>query len=211
MTTSQRWQAVQSRDSAATSSFVYCVKTTGIYCRPDCKARLARRSNVEFHENALEAARMGFRPCKRCRPELTSWCPQTQMVAKACEVIRKSRGEGREIGLTELAKQVGMTKSHFHRVFRKTTGKTPREWDDQKPSEEMKGTGVVIPQDHISTSLPSWATRDELDEWIKLLKSDLGLQQDGLPSPAMSLSYTAFSSRPSAKPKSSTLLSIHHI
>ena len=51
------------------------VKTTGIYCRPVCKARLPLRKNVSFFPSAAAAERAGFRPCLRCRPETAPFCP----------------------------------------------------------------------------------------------------------------------------------------
>src|SRR5262245_44287744 len=63
-----RWQAVQRRDPTADGAFVYAVRTTGVYCRPSCAARLPRRENVKFHDSCAEAERAGFRPCRRCRP-----------------------------------------------------------------------------------------------------------------------------------------------
>jgi AraC family transcriptional regulator of adaptative response/methylated-DNA-[protein]-cysteine methyltransferase len=64
----ERWEAVKRRDRAADGAFVYSVRTTGVYCRPSCAARLARRENVRFHPTGAEAEAAGFRPCKRCRP-----------------------------------------------------------------------------------------------------------------------------------------------
>lgn len=59
-----RWEALKRHDGA----FYYSVRTTGIYCRPSCAARLPRRENVRFHLSCDEAERADFRPCKRCRP-----------------------------------------------------------------------------------------------------------------------------------------------
>jgi AraC family transcriptional regulator, regulatory protein of adaptative response / methylated-DNA-[protein]-cysteine methyltransferase len=64
----ERWEAVRRRDPAAVGAFVYAVRTTGVYCRPSCGARLPRRENVSFHATCADAAQTGFRPCKRCRP-----------------------------------------------------------------------------------------------------------------------------------------------
>ena len=63
-----RWAAVIRRDPYADGAFYYAVRTTGVYCRPSCAARPARRENVSFHESCEAAERAGFRPCKRCRP-----------------------------------------------------------------------------------------------------------------------------------------------
>ncbi|PYN07987.1 MAG: bifunctional transcriptional activator/DNA repair enzyme protein Ada, partial [Candidatus Rokuibacteriota bacterium] len=66
---SVRWAAVVGRDRRADGVFYYSVRTTGVYCRPSCAARQARRENVSFHATPAEAERAGFRPCKRCRPD----------------------------------------------------------------------------------------------------------------------------------------------
>ncbi len=63
-----RWQAVVNRDPAADGQFVYSVRSTGVYCRPSCPSRPARRENVSFHVNGAAAERAGYRPCKRCKP-----------------------------------------------------------------------------------------------------------------------------------------------
>lgn len=63
-----RWAAVCARDSAFDGRFFYSVKTSGVYCRPGCKARPARPENVAFHDSAKAAEAAGFRPCKRCKP-----------------------------------------------------------------------------------------------------------------------------------------------
>ncbi len=65
LTDDQRWQSVLARDSNADGEFVFAVRTTGIFCRPSCRARHALRENVSFYANASEALAAGFRPCKR--------------------------------------------------------------------------------------------------------------------------------------------------
>jgi hypothetical protein len=71
-----RWEAVKRRDRAVDGSFFYSVKTTGVFCRPSCAARLPRRENVAFHASTADAERAGFRPCKRCRPTGTTSIPE---------------------------------------------------------------------------------------------------------------------------------------
>ena len=71
---SSRWLAVTRRDKRADGAFYYSVKTTGVYCRPSCASRLARREHVRFHASRMDAERAGFRPCKRCRPDSMT-CP----------------------------------------------------------------------------------------------------------------------------------------
>ncbi len=64
-----RWQAVRSRDRTADGRFWYGVVTTGIYCRPQCPSRLAKRENVRFFASRDAARASGLRACKRCRPD----------------------------------------------------------------------------------------------------------------------------------------------
>jgi AraC family transcriptional regulator of adaptative response/methylated-DNA-[protein]-cysteine methyltransferase len=51
-----RWSAVLSHDSGADGSFVYAVRSTGIYCKPSCPSRRPRRDRVEFFANNCEVA-----------------------------------------------------------------------------------------------------------------------------------------------------------
>src|SRR5437899_642991 len=86
-----RWQALVARERGADGVFYYAVRTTGIYCRPSCGARLARRQNVRFFTTCDEAERAGFRPCKRCRPKEVSLVQRHQdAVTRACRLIENS-------------------------------------------------------------------------------------------------------------------------
>lgn len=64
-----RWRSVVDRNSKADGKFIYSVKTTGVYCRPSCGARLARLENVQYHLTCEDAENAGFRACKRCKPD----------------------------------------------------------------------------------------------------------------------------------------------
>ena len=82
------WRAVQRRDRRADGAFFYAVRTTGVYCRPSCAARRARRENVRFYPTSDEAARAGFRPCRRCRPDEPALLGRrAAAVAQACRLI----------------------------------------------------------------------------------------------------------------------------
>ena len=72
-----RWQAVAARDCNFDSHFYYAVKTTGVYCRPSCAARLAKPENVSLYLTCDDAERAGFRPCKRCKPDKPALVVQT--------------------------------------------------------------------------------------------------------------------------------------
>lgn len=63
------YQAIVDRNAEMEGLFVVAVKTTGIFCRPGCKAKTPKRENVEFFATGAEALAAGYRPCKRCRPQ----------------------------------------------------------------------------------------------------------------------------------------------
>jgi len=65
-----RWEAIVQRNREADDAFVYGVLTTGVYCRPSCSSRLPNRENVQFFDSSEEAGQTGFRPCKRCNPDV---------------------------------------------------------------------------------------------------------------------------------------------
>ena len=118
-----RWASVVARDAKADGTFYYSVKTTGVYCRPSCAARLARPENVRFHESSQEAERAGFRACKRCRPTQTSLAEQhAARIAEICRLIERSENSPT---LDKLAKYAGMSVFHLHRTFKAITGVTP--------------------------------------------------------------------------------------
>lgn len=118
------WASVVQRDPSADGLFYYSVRTTGVYCRPSCASRLARRENVRFHVTLQDAERAGFRPCKRCRPNERPMAEQhAAVVAKVCRVIESNDAIP---SLDALAKAANMSRFHFHRVFKAITGVTPR-------------------------------------------------------------------------------------
>jgi AraC family transcriptional regulator, regulatory protein of adaptative response / methylated-DNA-[protein]-cysteine methyltransferase len=123
-TDQRRWRAVTHRDPASDGVFYYSVKTTGVYCRPTCPSRLPRRENVRFHATCLDAERAGFRPCKRCRPKDASLARRrAATVEQACRTIDAADTMP---ALDELANAAGISRYHFHRVFKAQTGLTPK-------------------------------------------------------------------------------------
>lgn len=124
----RRWSAVVARNHEADGTFVYGVKSTMIFCRPICKARLARRANVVFYDTPAEAEAAGFRPCKRCQPLLPSYAPEADKIKKVCILLDTLPIDAPLPGLERLAQEAGLTKHHFHRLFKRETGFTPRQY-----------------------------------------------------------------------------------
>ncbi len=139
-----RWTSVVGRDKSQDGSFYYSVKTTGVYCRPSCSARLARRENVIFHATPEEAERAGFRPCKRCRPKEASLDELHALaVEKACRVLEDA---AEPPSLDQLATVVGLSPYHLHRLFKTKTGVTPRSY-----SAALRGKRVRDELDRAAT------------------------------------------------------------
>ena len=121
-----RWRSVVARDPQPPLQFYYSVKTTGVYCRPSCAARLPKPENVQFHATCEDAEKAGFRPCKRCKPNQASPVEQhAEKIASACRLIESSETPP---SLELLAEHVALSPYHFHRVFKATTGLTPKEY-----------------------------------------------------------------------------------
>jgi len=121
-----RWARIVARDKTADGHLWYSVSTTGVYCRPSCPSRPANPKNVQIHDSLESARAMGFRPCKRCNPDgpLVE-AESAALVAKACRIIEESEEEP---SLKKLAAAIGRSPSYFHRVFKATTGLTPKSY-----------------------------------------------------------------------------------
>ena len=138
-----RWTDVLERNAAADGRFFYAVVSTGVYCRPSCAARRPRPENVSFHPTAQAAEQAGFHPCKRCTPDQPSRLEQqTATIAEVCRFIE---GHDTLPSLDELAAKAGMSPHHFHRVFRKITGVTPRTFANAHRSQRMRQTLLQSP------------------------------------------------------------------
>jgi AraC family transcriptional regulator of adaptative response/methylated-DNA-[protein]-cysteine methyltransferase len=132
-----RWESIVARDQRADGTFFYSVKTTGVYCRPSCAARLPNLENVRFYTSRQEAERDGFRPCKRCKPDQPSLRERYEAkVTAACRIIDESTSLPR---LEELAKRLDMSAYHFHRVFKQVTGLTPRQYAAAQREKRVRG------------------------------------------------------------------------
>ncbi|MFK0166135.1 bifunctional DNA-binding transcriptional regulator/O6-methylguanine-DNA methyltransferase Ada [Rhizobium sp. NPDC090279] len=121
-----RWARIVARDKTADGELWYSVSTTGVYCRPSCASRTANPKNVALHDTLESARATGFRPCKRCNPDgLSLECENAALVARACRMIEESEEEP---SLEELAEAVDRSPSYFHRLFKSTTGVTPKDY-----------------------------------------------------------------------------------
>ena len=133
-----RWAAVRQRDAGADGVFWYSVRSTGVYCRPSCGARPALRKNVAFHDSREAAEQAGFRPCMRCKPEQPPLAErQAAIVAQACRLIDEADAET-ALDLDSLATAVGVSRFHFHRMFKAVTGITPKAYANAQRARRMQ-------------------------------------------------------------------------
>ena len=123
----KHYQALKSRDRRFDGRLFVGVSSTGIYCRPICPARLPKPENCQFYTTAVAAEQSGFRPCKRCRPELAPGLACIDMsgtlLDEACRLI--NRGFLDKHTVSELADRLGITSRHLRRLFQEGTGISP--------------------------------------------------------------------------------------
>ncbi|RVX66150.1 hypothetical protein B0A52_09879 [Exophiala mesophila] len=193
-TPAARWTALTTRDSEASDAFIYAVRTTGIYCRPNCSARLARRANVEFFDTPDQALKAGYRPCKRCKPgrgspSVTSCSTPHETektvsvdppitaetsrqrpdpddirfkIHQTAELVRHAAMQGKQLSLSQLSKEVGLSKWHLQRVFKKLQGMTPREMAENLQRRDGGG-GNITDRNVKSHHLPELEFSNDID------------------------------------------------
>lgn len=132
-----RWARVLNRDKSADGEFWYSVSTTRVYCRPSCPSRRAHAKNVALHDTLAQAQATGFRACKRCQPdELSLDATRAAIVAKACRLIEASAEPPL---LDELAGAVQLSAGYFHRLFKRVTGLTPKQYAEGIRADRVRG------------------------------------------------------------------------
>jgi AraC family transcriptional regulator, regulatory protein of adaptative response / methylated-DNA-[protein]-cysteine methyltransferase len=138
---SRYWQAVKQRRSAADGSFVYAVRSTGIYCRPSCPSKRPNPGRVVFFSGPREAERAGYRACRRCRPEAPH--PQSEaagLVRRICQKIDEMLATDPEARLTleQLSRSFGLKPHKTERLFQRILGITPRQFTDAQRMTQLK-------------------------------------------------------------------------
>lgn len=123
------WEAVISSNKEADGKFYYAVKSTGIFCRPSCKSREPAKKNVLYFNSKEEAMAAGFRPCKRCRPDLEDYKPMEDMAKEIKEIIEINFKD--KESLDNKLKAVGMSKQRMSQVFKQHYKKTITEYSNK--------------------------------------------------------------------------------
>lgn len=132
----EKWEAIISNNREVDGKFYYAVKTTGIFCRPSCRSKQPSKENVLIFNTREDAISAGFRPCKRCRPDLDEYDPMTDMAGEIKRIIESS-GSNKEL-LEDNLRSLGVTKQRLSQVFKKHCGKTINEYSNALRLEAAK-------------------------------------------------------------------------
>jgi AraC family transcriptional regulator of adaptative response / DNA-3-methyladenine glycosylase II len=131
----QCYQAIITHDSRFDGRFFVAVKTTRIYCRPICRVKSPMRKNCTFYTHAAEAEVAGYRPCKRCRPELAPGSSPMEVSSQLARTTALHINQDflADNSLEELAARIGVTDRQMRRAFHAEFGVSPIEyWQTQR-------------------------------------------------------------------------------
>ncbi|HIQ87988.1 MAG TPA: methylated-DNA--[protein]-cysteine S-methyltransferase [Candidatus Scatomorpha gallistercoris] len=128
MTEREKLHAVLECDGAYDGRFFYAVRSTGVYCRPSCKSRPPKPENVEYFDSAAEAEAAGYRPCKRCRPDMPEYDPDKDTAERVGELIALHLADAQE--LRKALSQVGLSRAQLTRVFERRYGVPIKQYAD---------------------------------------------------------------------------------
>lgn len=161
MPSDQIYAALLRRDSALDGVLFSGVRTTGIYCRPVCKARVPLQKNITLYPTAAAAETAGYRPCLRCRPETTPFSPAwkgTQTtVNRALDLIND--GALNTGTVCDLALRLGVSERHVSRLFAEHIGASPTQVSKtlrvQKAKRLLNTTPLPLSQIALQAGFPS--------------------------------------------------------
>lgn len=116
------------RDARFDGQFFTAVKTTGNFCRSICPAAAPNEKYVEYYFSEIQAARAGYRPCLRCRPDSA---PGTVVrngaditLERAIRLINESALP--KASLQFLSERLGISDRHLRQLFIRHLGVPPK-------------------------------------------------------------------------------------
>jgi AraC family transcriptional regulator of adaptative response / DNA-3-methyladenine glycosylase II len=120
------YSALTAHDARFDGRIYVGVATTGVFCRPVCRARTPKPENCRFFPSAAAAQQAGFRPCLRCRPELApGLAPMDGPALTARRAARLIDSDPCGQTVETVAAEVGVTSRQLRRVFEREYGVTP--------------------------------------------------------------------------------------
>lgn len=121
----EMWEKIITCDRKYDGLFFTAVKTTKIYCRPSCRSRKPKKINVEFYSDRYGVEKAGYRPCKRCRPEVER-SPDVEIVRNVSILLVNQYKK--KLTLKDIANQVGLSPFYLERLFKRETSETPHNY-----------------------------------------------------------------------------------
>lgn len=145
--TDWRWQAVQTKSREFDGVFYFGVQTTGVFCRPSCSSKAAKRQNVSFFVTPGEAEKAGYRACLRCKPK-NEYFPGAgaTLIVRAFELLRSDEVPT----IDELSTQLAVSSGHLQKTFKAILGLSPKEVLDMMRIENFKQN---VKETDVTTSL----------------------------------------------------------
>jgi len=129
---------VLARDARADNTFVYAVKSTGIYCRPSCPSRRPGRAQAVFFKRTEDARKAGFRACRRCHPDQPGRSDERRFVDRVRRRIEEMVNGGGTPTLAALSAETGLSPFHLQRRFKSLLGVTPKRYAQWLRLEKFK-------------------------------------------------------------------------
>lgn len=118
--------AVDTRDARFNGVFVVALTSTRVYCRPSCPSRLARPEHRRFFTSSADADVAGYRPCRRCRPDVLGETPLDAVPRMGQQVMERiAAGALDRQSIGELASSMGLSERHMRRALERRVGVTP--------------------------------------------------------------------------------------
>ncbi|MDR2492301.1 MAG: helix-turn-helix domain-containing protein [Coriobacteriales bacterium] len=124
------YSAFKAKDARFDGCFFVGVTSTGIYCRPVCRARMPLFENCRFFSCAAEAEQAGYRPCLLCRPERAPGTPATRCDSRPAYTAARILEGGCTSGMRirDVAGQVGCSERQLRRLFAAEYGVSPTQF-----------------------------------------------------------------------------------
>ncbi len=171
LTQQEKWEAVIACDEQYDALFFYAVRSTGVFCRPSCKSRSPARRNILFFDTREEAMAAGFRPCKRCRPDLLDFRPLEELAERTKKVIDDFLSQRDK--LTAEMKNLGVTQNYLIATFRRKFGVTPLEYRNARLAESVQKMLADSDEPIISIALNSGF--ESLSAFYSFFKKQTGI------------------------------------
>ncbi|MBC3766559.1 DNA-3-methyladenine glycosylase 2 family protein [Neptunicella marina] len=159
-------QARLTRDPRFDGQFFIAVKSTGIFCRPVCPARLPKESNVEYFELASQALEHGYRPCLRCRPDSAPHSYAWKGIDTTVERALRLLSDYPHLSIENIAEKLGISDRYLRKLFKSKIGLTAKQFQLNQQllfaKKLLQETTMSVEQVAQSTGLQSARRLQEL-------------------------------------------------